>query len=94
MSLTGRSFPAIICPRNTYQTELNMLRRLLLALLVVIAVASLSQHSQAGHSCRSRSVCDYMFGGFGRGLFGYGGGSGYAGYCPQPNYTQCGKRLN
>jgi hypothetical protein len=68
-----------------------MFRRLLMALLFVVALASLVHDVQAS-SCRRR-VVDYLFGGYGGGLFGYGGGSSYAGYTPPPVYTECGCRI-
>ncbi len=71
-----------------------MWRRFLMAVLIVVALASLSQDVQASTRCCRRSgVCDYLFGGYGPGLFGYGGGFGYAGYVPPPNYTVCGRRI-
>jgi len=71
-----------------------MLRRLLMALLVVVALATLGQGAHAsGHGCR-RGLFDCLFGGYGSGLFGYGGGRTYAGYTPQADYTECGRRIN
>ena len=71
-----------------------MFRRLLMATLVVVALASLGQQVQAANPCSCRAkVCDYFFGGYGPGLFGYGGGYAYAGYCPPIRYTECGRRL-
>ncbi|HZZ81410.1 MAG TPA: hypothetical protein VFE62_23110, partial [Gemmataceae bacterium] len=68
-----------------------MFRRLLMAVLIVVALASLSQDVQAASRCPPRcGVCDYLFGGYGHGPFGYGGGFVYAGYVPPCNYTQCG----
>ncbi len=49
-----------------------MLRNILMATLVVVAFACLIQDTNASaQSCR-RSVCDYLFGGYCSGPFGYG----------------------
>jgi hypothetical protein len=71
-----------------------MFRRLLLATLVVVAFASLSQDAHAAsRPSRCARACDYFFGGYGHGLFGYGGGYAYAGYAPPCNYTECGRPI-
>jgi hypothetical protein len=70
-----------------------MLRRLIMATLVVVALASVCQQAQASCHCRRGGVVDYLFGGYGPGLFGYGGGYSYAGFTPPANYTECGRRI-
>ena len=69
-----------------------MLRRTLLAVLVVASLACLVQNAHAaGHSRRGR-VMNYLFGGYGPGPFGNGNFS-YAGHPPIYNYTIRGRRL-
>jgi hypothetical protein len=70
-----------------------MLRRLILATLVVVALASLAQESHAGckRCCKKNVVCN-LFGNYGPGPFGCGDFA-YAGYYPRANYTCCGCRI-
>ena len=70
-----------------------MLRRTWMAALVVVALACCVQDSHAAHHCRRSSTANCLFGGYGCGLFGNGGGYCYAGYCPPPVYTECGCRI-
>ncbi len=73
-----------------------MLRRLLMAMLVVVAVGSLVEDSQAscnrGKNCQKTSLREYFLGGCGPGPFGRGE-FGYAGYYPAPVYSCCGHRI-
>lgn len=67
-----------------------MVRRLLMATLVVVSLACMVQdaHASSGH-CRRGRVVNYLFGGYGPGPFGKGYVE-YAGQRPIYNYTTCG----
>ncbi len=69
-----------------------MFRRFLLAALVVVSLASLTQETQAAQRCCRKSAICGFFEGYGRGPFGHGYFA-YGGYCPQPNSTCCGCRI-
>jgi hypothetical protein len=69
-----------------------MLRRSLIAALVVVLLASSVQNANAAGrpSCpRLARIMDYLFGGYGYGPFGRGYVS-YAGHPPIYNHTTCG----
>ena len=73
-----------------------MLRRLLMAVLVVVSLACLVPDAKAGgHCCRRPNPCrvgcgSWLCGDYGPGPFGNGNFC-YAGYCPYVNRTCCGR---
>jgi hypothetical protein len=72
-----------------------MVRRLLLAALVVASLACVVQDAQAAGACkgcRGKGVLNYLFGGYGPGPFGNGQVS-YAGHPPICNTTNCGRPI-
>lgn len=69
-----------------------MLRRILLAVLVVASLASIAQDAHAARQPRRGRVMNYLFGGYGPGPFGNGYFS-YAGHPPIRNYTERGRLL-
>ena len=69
-----------------------MLRRLLIAALIVVSLACVIQKSHAACNGRRCGLIEFLFGGYGPGPFGKGEFS-YAGYTPPPIYTECGCRL-
>ena len=69
-----------------------MLRRTLLALLVVASLTTLVQTADAAGPPRRGRILNYLFGGYGPGPFGTGYFS-YAGHPPIRNYTEHGRRL-
>lgn len=62
-----------------------MLRQSMKAVMIAVALAGMVKCGQHSNPCR-RSICDYLFGGYGPGPFGHGE-FGYAGYYPQDNRT-------
>ena len=69
-----------------------MLRRLLMAMLVVASLVSMVQGTFAAGQPRRGKVVNYLFGGYGPGPFGKGQVS-YAGHPPIYNYTNRGHRV-
>jgi hypothetical protein len=69
-----------------------MLRRSLMAVLVVVALAGMAQQSKAACRGHRGGVVNCLFGGYGRGPFG-NGYCAYAGYYPPAEYTCCGCRI-
>ncbi len=63
-----------------------MLRRSMMAVLVVAALACIARDAQAGNPCCRQKVLEYLFGGYGPGPFGKGEFS-YAGQYPIDNRT-------
>jgi hypothetical protein len=71
--------------------EVNMLRRLMLAVLVVASLACMVQDAKAAGPCRPHGkVVSYLFGGYGPGPFGKGFVN-YAGHPAIYNYNACGR---
>jgi hypothetical protein len=69
-----------------------MVRRSLVAALVLVTLACMVQHSHAARHNRRGRVASYLFGGYGPGPFGKGHVN-YAGHPPIQNYTNLGRRV-